>query len=153
MSWTSALSSILGGASGSGTFGAWDGGWSTYSSGQSRTKYALEKAYEMQRRAWKEGPSAIRAGLEKAGVNPLLATSAFGNVSAPSASFSDAPVGGSSVGFDGLKSLTAGYYWPYTMTEAKKFVKRCDKCQRFAPLKYQSAEQLNLIVSPWPFAK
>ena len=46
------------------------------------------------------------------------------------------------------KALTAGYYWPYMMTEAREYVKKCDKCQRFAPLKYQPAEHLNSIVSP-----
>ena len=39
------------------------------------------------------------------------------------------------------------------MTEAKEYVKKYDKCQRFAPLKHQPTEQLNSIVSPWPFAK
>lgn len=111
MAWGSALAafggSLANSFASSGTLGAWDGGWSTYSSGQSRTKYALEKAYEMQQRAWAEGPSAIRKGLEKAGVNPLLATSSFGNVSAPSASFSDSPVGGSTVDFSALKGMTA----------------------------------------------
>ena len=48
--------------------------------------------------------------------------------------------------------MTAGYYWSYMMTEAMQYVKRYDKCQRFAPLKHQPAEHLNSIVSPWPFA-
>ena len=51
------------------------------------------------------------------------------------------------------KALTTGYYWPYMMTEAKEYVKKCDKCQRFASLKHQPAEHLNSIVSHWPFAK
>ena len=51
------------------------------------------------------------------------------------------------------KALIAGYYWPYMMTEAKEYVKRCDKCQCFALLKHQPAEQLNSIVSSWPFTK
>ena len=51
------------------------------------------------------------------------------------------------------KALTAGYYWPYMMMEVKEYVKKCDKCQRFAPLKDQLTEHLNSIVSPWSFAK
>ena len=50
------------------------------------------------------------------------------------------------------KALTAGYYWPYMMTEPREYVKRCDKCQRLEPLKHQPTEHLNSIVSPWPFA-
>ena len=51
------------------------------------------------------------------------------------------------------KALTAGYYWPYIMIEAREYVKKCDKCESFAPLKHQPAEHVNSIVSPWPFAK
>ena len=46
------------------------------------------------------------------------------------------------------KALTTGYYSPYMMTKAREYVKKCDKCQRFAPLKHQLAEHLNSIVSP-----
>ncbi|KAL5583004.1 hypothetical protein UlMin_015446 [Ulmus minor] len=31
--------------------------------------------------------------------------------------------------------------------------KRCDACQRFLPLIHQPAEELNSVLSPWPFAK
>ena len=51
------------------------------------------------------------------------------------------------------KALTAGYYWPYMMIKAREYVKKCDKCQRFAPLKHQPAEHLNSIISPWSFTK
>ena len=51
------------------------------------------------------------------------------------------------------KALTAGYYWSYMITKAKEYVKKCDKCQRLAPLKHQPSEHLNSIVSSWPFAK
>ena len=47
------------------------------------------------------------------------------------------------------KAFTTGYYWPYMMTEAREYMKKCDKYQCFAPLKHH----LNSIVSPWPFAK
>lgn len=105
MGFWSALGSSMAGMGGSGALGSWDGGWSTYSSSQSRTKYAANKAYEMQRKAALEMPSLTRQGLERAGINPLLATSAFGNVDAGSPAFYDAPVGGSAVSFDGLKGL------------------------------------------------
>ena len=32
------------------------------------------------------------------------------------------------------KAITAGYFWPYMMKDAIKFVKKCDKCQKHAPL-------------------
>ena len=51
------------------------------------------------------------------------------------------------------KALTAGYYWPYMMTEARDYAKKCDKCQRFAPTIHQPAQTLHSIVAPWPFAK
>ncbi|PON74713.1 hypothetical protein PanWU01x14_047720 [Parasponia andersonii] len=31
------------------------------------------------------------------------------------------------------KALMTGYFWPYMMTKVAQFVKKCDKCQRFAP--------------------
>ena len=43
------------------------------------------------------------------------------------------------------KALTVGYYWPYMMMEVREYVKKCDKCQRFALLKHQPAKQLNSI--------
>ncbi|XP_062104043.1 uncharacterized protein LOC133815192 [Humulus lupulus] len=51
------------------------------------------------------------------------------------------------------KALTAGYYWPYMMTEAQDYAKKCDKCQRFAPTIHQPAQTLHSIIAPWPFAK
>ena len=51
------------------------------------------------------------------------------------------------------KALTVGYYWPYMMAEAMEYVKKCDKCQCFAPLNHQPTEHLNSIVLPWSFAK
>ncbi|XP_062075770.1 uncharacterized protein LOC133779888 [Humulus lupulus] len=51
------------------------------------------------------------------------------------------------------KALTVGYYWPYMMTEACNYAKKCDKCQRFAPTIHQPAQTLHSIIAPWPFAK
>ncbi|XP_062114394.1 uncharacterized protein LOC133825478 [Humulus lupulus] len=51
------------------------------------------------------------------------------------------------------KALTARYYWPYMMTEARDYAKKCDKCQRFAPTIHQPAKVLHSTIAPWPFAK
>ncbi|KAL5567548.1 hypothetical protein UlMin_024123 [Ulmus minor] len=42
----------------------------------------------------------------------------------------------------------------YIMREIHEgYVRRCDACQRFSPLIHQPAEELNSVLSPWPFAK
>ncbi|PON34120.1 Ribonuclease H-like domain containing protein, partial [Parasponia andersonii] len=51
------------------------------------------------------------------------------------------------------KALTAGYFWPYMMAEAARFIKKCDKCQRFVPTNCQPAEVLHSNITLWPFAK
>jgi len=51
------------------------------------------------------------------------------------------------------KAITAGYFWPYMMKHAVKFVRRCGKCQKHAPLIHQHSEPCHLVVSPWPFAR
>ncbi|XP_062119250.1 uncharacterized protein LOC133833000 [Humulus lupulus] len=51
------------------------------------------------------------------------------------------------------KALTAGYYWPCMMTEARDYAKKCDKCQRFTPTIHQPAQVLHSTIAPWPFAK
>ena len=50
------------------------------------------------------------------------------------------------------KAITAGYFWPYMMKDAEKFVKRCEKCQKHAPLIHQHLESCHSVVSLWPFA-
>ena len=37
--------------------------------------------------------------------------------------------------------------------EALEYVKKCDKCQRFAPNIHQLGRVLNPLSSPWPFAE
>jgi hypothetical protein len=37
--------------------------------------------------------------------------------------------------------------------DATQYVKKCDKCQQFAPAIHQPAGSLNLIASPWPFSQ
>ena len=31
------------------------------------------------------------------------------------------------------RALSQGYYWPSMLKQAKEYVQKCDKCQRFAP--------------------
>jgi hypothetical protein len=50
------------------------------------------------------------------------------------------------------RAISQGYWWPYMQTDALKYVRECDKCQRFAPMIHQPARELNPLSSPWPFA-
>lgn len=50
-----------------------------------------------------------------------------------------------------MKAMRQGSYWPTMRKDADDLVKRCDRCQRFAPLPRLPAETLNPITSPWPF--
>ncbi|KAK3009182.1 hypothetical protein RJ639_013522 [Escallonia herrerae] len=45
-----------------------------------------------------------------------------------------------------------GYYWPTMQKDAIEFTRRCDQCQKFAPLSYTPVAPLTSIVSPIPFA-
>ena len=51
------------------------------------------------------------------------------------------------------KALRQGYFWPTMVRDAQEFSKKCDKCQRFAPVPRQPPEELTTISSPWPFSK
>ena len=37
--------------------------------------------------------------------------------------------------------------------DAEAYVKKCEQCQRFAPLIHQPVADLNPVSSPWPFAQ
>jgi ribonuclease HI len=43
--------------------------------------------------------------------------------------------------------ISQGYWWPYMQVDAVKYVRECDKCQRFAPMIHQPAREL-LLSSP-----
>jgi hypothetical protein len=60
---------------------------------------------------------------------------------------------GSHIGARSLagKILRAGFYWPELHSDAARYVKTCDKCQRFANLHYAPGEPLKSVLSPWPF--
>ena len=50
------------------------------------------------------------------------------------------------------RAISQRYWWPYMQADALKYVRECDKCQRFAPMIHQPARELNPLSSPWPFA-
>ncbi|GAU47765.1 hypothetical protein TSUD_193020 [Trifolium subterraneum] len=50
------------------------------------------------------------------------------------------------------KALRAGYYWPTMQNDAKDHVLRCDKCQRHGDMHLAPANELKMLISPWPFA-
>lgn len=49
--------------------------------------------------------------------------------------------------------IRAGYYWQKMEEEAKNFVARCDKCQRYANNMHRPTQLLHSVYSPWPFMK
>ena len=51
------------------------------------------------------------------------------------------------------KVIRTGYFWPTLQIDAREFVKRCDKCQRFGNIQRLPVERLTSIAFPWPFAK
>ena len=51
------------------------------------------------------------------------------------------------------KAITVGYFCPYMMQDAMKFIRRCKKYQKHAPLIHQHSEPCHSVVSPWPFAR
>ena len=51
------------------------------------------------------------------------------------------------------RAYTQGYYWPTMRADAAAYVKRCDSCQRNAPVSKAPAHELTSITSPWPFAQ
>ncbi|XP_058726105.1 uncharacterized protein LOC131597421 [Vicia villosa] len=50
------------------------------------------------------------------------------------------------------KALRPGYYWPTMQDDAKEYVKKCDKCQRFGDMHLAPPNELKSLSSPWPFA-
>ncbi|KAK3033290.1 hypothetical protein RJ639_033221 [Escallonia herrerae] len=50
------------------------------------------------------------------------------------------------------KILKQGYYWPTMQRDAIEFTRRCDKCQKFAPISHTPVAPLTSIVFPIPFA-
>ena len=50
------------------------------------------------------------------------------------------------------KVTRLGFYWPEMIKDAKDYVKKCDRCQRFVPVVRQPPEMLTSINTPIPFA-
>ncbi|RVW17418.1 Gypsy retrotransposon integrase-like protein 1 [Vitis vinifera] len=51
------------------------------------------------------------------------------------------------------RAHSQGYYWPTMKKDAAAYVKRCDKCQRHAPIPHMPSTTLKSISGPWPFAQ
>ncbi|GAU31015.1 hypothetical protein TSUD_393000 [Trifolium subterraneum] len=49
------------------------------------------------------------------------------------------------------KVTRAGYFWPTLLHEATKYIRSCDKCQRFADLHHAPGEAMQSVMAPWPF--
>jgi ribonuclease HI len=52
-----------------------------------------------------------------------------------------------------LKILRQGYFWPTIKEDSKEYVRKCDKCQRFAAVSKQLAEEMTPMSGPWSFAQ
>ncbi|XP_034709689.1 uncharacterized protein LOC117932524 [Vitis riparia] len=51
------------------------------------------------------------------------------------------------------RAHSQGYYWPTMKKDAAAYVKKCDKCQRHAPIPHMPSGALKPISGPWPFAQ
>ena len=51
------------------------------------------------------------------------------------------------------RAHSQGYYWPNMKFDAADYVKKCDHCQRLAPILKSLAQDLISILIPWPFAQ
>ena len=51
------------------------------------------------------------------------------------------------------KAYTQGYYLPTMKADAAAYVKKCDRCQRQAPVSRMPTQDLATITSPWPFTQ
>ena len=50
------------------------------------------------------------------------------------------------------KIARLGFYWPNMLNEARNFVRKCERCQKHAPIVRQPPEMLTSINSPISFA-
>ncbi|RVW21315.1 hypothetical protein CK203_114344 [Vitis vinifera] len=51
------------------------------------------------------------------------------------------------------RAHSQGYYWPTMKKDVAAYVKKCDKCQRYAPIRHMPSTTLKSISGPWPFAQ
>ena len=61
---------------------------------------------------------------------------------------------GSHVGGHSLahRTMTQGFWWLQMQKDANEYARKCEQCQKHAPLIHQPTGYLNLVSSPWPFA-
>jgi len=50
-----------------------------------------------------------------------------------------------------LKKLRARYFWPTIQEDVAGHVKRCNKCQEYAPFMHAPPKELHNIPAPWLF--
>ena len=51
------------------------------------------------------------------------------------------------------RAHSQGYYWPTMKKDAAAYVKKCDKCQRYALIPHMPSATLKTVSGPWPFAQ
>lgn len=51
-----------------------------------------------------------------------------------------------------LKGLRVRFYWPSMLADAHNYLKKYDKCKKFAPIINRLANDLQPILCPIPFA-
>ena len=51
------------------------------------------------------------------------------------------------------RAHTQGYYWPTMRANAVNYTRKCDRCQRLAPILKSPVQDLISISSPWPFTQ
>ncbi|RVX08185.1 hypothetical protein CK203_017762 [Vitis vinifera] len=51
------------------------------------------------------------------------------------------------------RAHSQGYYWPTMKKDAAAYVKKCGKCQRYAPIPHMPSATLKSVSGPWPFAQ
>ncbi|RVW75345.1 hypothetical protein CK203_052928 [Vitis vinifera] len=51
------------------------------------------------------------------------------------------------------RAHSQGYYWPTMKKDAAAYVKKYDKCQKYAPIPHMPSATLKSISGPWPFAQ
>ena len=102
-------------------------------------RYWLSADHKFYRRSF-VGPYLLCLHLEK--VKELLSELHDG--------VSGGHVGGRSLAH---RAMTQGFWWPQMQKDVAEYVRRCEQCQKHAPLIHQLASRLNLVSSLWPFAQ
>ncbi|XP_030926587.1 uncharacterized protein LOC115953191 [Quercus lobata] len=51
------------------------------------------------------------------------------------------------------RAMTQGFWCPRMQKDANEYARKCEQCQRHAPMIHQPVGNLNPISSPWPFAQ